>query len=128
MKKAIVPIVIISLIVGVILCTVIDPPKQVDKSEQPMQFGQFVEIKHEEYEGDSYMGFVTTFRQYTVYNVNTKVVYLYTVYRNGIAITPYIMRNVFGEMTVGVYNTETHEIEPMEPYLDEFGEEWVIAG
>ena len=125
-KTVIIAIVMISLIIGTIYCIFSEPAKP--EPEQPMQFGQFVEIKHEEYEGDSYMGFVTTFRQYTVYNINTKVVYLYTVYRNGIAITPYIMRNVFGEMTVGVYNTETHEIEPMEPYLDEFGEEWVIAG
>jgi len=96
--------------------------------EYPMRFGQFVEIRHETYKADSYMGFVAEFRQYTVYNIYTKVVYIYTVYRNGISIAPYIMRNVYGEMSVGVYNEDTGVIEPIEPYFDDNGVEWVIVG
>ena len=126
MKKIVTPLCIIACVIIIAFCVVVEV-ERANKGE-PQRFGQFVVIKLDAYDGDSYMGFETTFRQYTVYNENTKVVYLYTVYRNGIAITPYIMRNVFGEMTVGVYNTETHEIAPMEPYMDEYGEEWVIAG
>jgi len=125
-KKTIIAVVLVSLIIGTIYCIFAEPVKNGD--EPPMQFGRFMEIRHDTYVGNSYMGFDVTFMQYTVYDTQTKVVYLYTVYRNGISLSPYIMRNVFGEMTVGVYNTETHEIEPMEPYLDEYGDEWVIAG
>lgn len=125
MMKAFFVLVALIVVATIVVCFVVpsDSP-----SDEPVQFGQFMEIRHETYDGNSYMGFNTTFIQYTVYDTQTKVVYLYTVYRNGISFSPYIMRNVFGEMTVGVYNTETHEIEPMEPYLDEYGDEWVIAG
>ena len=125
MMKAFFVLVALVVVATIVVCFVVpsDSP-----SDEPVQFGQFMEIRHETYEGNSYMGFNTTFVQYTVYNVHTKVVYLYTVYRNGIAITPYFMRNIFGELTVGVYNTKEHIIEPMEPYYDEYGEELVIIG
>ena len=119
MKKVCAAFLIIAIIVSVCGCA---------SEAYPMRFGQFVEIRHETYTGNSYNGFDTTFWQYTVYNINTKIVYIYTIYRNGISITPYLMRNVYGEMSVGVYNEDAGVIEPMEPYFDDNGDEWVIVG
>ena len=45
-----------------------------------------------------------------------------------LAVTPYMMLNVYGNVTVGIYNVDTGYIEPADPYLDEYGEEWVEAG
>lgn len=86
---------------------------------QASTFGRFIEISCERFDDTA---------QYLVYDRSTLVVYVYTVYKDSVNIAPYIMRNVFGEMTVGIYNVDGGYIEPMEPYCDEYGEVWIDVG
>ena len=110
------------LLIAILLSVIVLPGVQ---SESKRVFGRFVEISHEKYTGLNSMKIV----EYLVYERDTHVVYVYTT--DGtmmLSITPYLMRNVYGEMTFGVYDPESGVIMPAEPYLDENGEVWVIAG
>ena len=101
-----------------IVLVILIPPVASTESEIP-EFGRFAVIR-----GDA----IEHGMQYTVYDKQTKIVYIYTVGDRALDITPYLMRNVFGELTVGIYDAGSGVIMPMEPYLDEDGSVWKIAG
>lgn len=87
--------------------------------------GSFVEIRHEEYMNENDI-WIT---EYLVYDRDTKLVYLYITDNDMmLSVTPYYMRNYYGEITIGLYNRETGGIDPAEPsrLLDE-SEVWDIA-
>ena len=74
--------------------------------------GSFVEIRHEEYLLDNGEWMF----EYLVYERDTKLVYIYvTDEKTKLAITPYFMRDYYGEITIGLYNRETGGIDPAEP-------------
>ena len=80
-------------------------------SEAPAQFGRFREIRHEEYTGPS----GERMYEYLMYDRTTNLVYIYTTdCKNLLAITPYMMRDYFGQITCGLYNRETGGIDPAE--------------
>ena len=94
------------------------------QSEARNTLGSFVEIRREEYinENDVWI------TEYLVYERDTKLVYLYITDGDMmLAVTPYYMRNYYGEITIGLYNRETGGIDPAEParLLDE-SEIWNI--
>ena len=93
------------------------------RSEEPLEFGRFVVIR-----ADTYEDLAHKYHQYIVYDKQTLIVYIYTVGARVLEITPYLMRNVYGELTVGIYDVENGVIKPMEPYTDEDGYAWIITG
>ena len=84
------------------------------ESEQALTFGRFVEISRN---GST---------EYTVYDEETHIVYICVFYNNNMTMMPYIMRDMYGQMTVGVYDEQSGKIYPAELYEDE--ELWKIAG
>ena len=84
----------------------------VAQSEARNTLGSFVEIRHEEYLLDNGEWMF----EYLVYERDTKLVYIYvTDEKTKLAITPYYMRDYYGEITIGLYNRETGGIDPAEP-------------
>lgn len=74
--------------------------------------GSFVEIRHEEYMNENDI-WIT---EYLVYDRDTKLVYLYITDNDMmLSVTPYYMRDYYGEITIGLYNLETGGIDPAEP-------------
>lgn len=102
MKKVIIGLIIALLVLGIAM--------PAGWSEEPMTFGIFVEIKHSEY--DSADGEPVI--QYLVYERHTRLVYIYTVYKGIPSVTPYLMRDSFGQTTVGVYDINAGVIMPVE--------------
>lgn len=94
------------------------------------EFGDFTEYSHVTYVDDSCDGYGVSYTQYTVYNNKTMVVYLYTTSKYGVTIVPYYTRNMFGELTVFVYDVEEDTIRPLEPYVEYYDDdgELVVAG
>lgn len=60
-----------------------------------------------------------------VYETETKVVYIMLLSRDSVSITPYIMRDMIGQMTVGLYDDVACVIYPAEIYFDE-DETWFV--
>ena len=111
------------ILATIVLAGVVMVP--VANSEVRNTLGSFVEIRHEEYmtENDIWI------TEYLVYDRDTKLVYLYITDNDMmLSVTPYYMRNYYGEITIGLYNRETGGIDPAEPsrLLDE-SEVWDIA-
>lgn len=82
----------------------------------------FAEINHSSYPCEN--GGTTV--EYLVYEKETHVVYVYIVNHNSVSISPYIMRDLFGQMTVGIYDTYADVIMPAEIYFDD-GETWFVT-
>ena len=81
------------------------------KAEAPQQFGRFREIRHEEYMGPT----GERMYEYLMYDRTTNLVYIYTTdCKSLLSITPYLMRDYFGQITCGLYNRETGGIDPAE--------------
>ena len=91
------------------------------EGEEFLEFGRFVEIKHEDF---SYRGLNSV--QYFVYDRHTYLVYVVMVYRDSMSISPYMMLDVYGQITVGYYNTENGTIMPAEAVWEE--ETWTVTG
>jgi len=84
----------------------------VANSEVRTTLGSFVEIRHEEYMNENDI-WIT---EYLVYDRDTKLVYLYITDNDMmLSVTPYFMRDYYGEITIGLYNRETGGIDPAEP-------------
>ena len=92
-------------------------------SDAPAQFGRFREIRHEEYTGPS----GDRMTEYLMYDMSTMLVYIYTTDKKSmIAITPYMMRDYFGQITCGLYNKETGGIDPAEMSTLVEEDEWDV--
>ena len=118
MKKLIAGILVVVIVIGFVMVPVAN-------SEVRNTLGSFVEIRHEEYMNENDI-WIT---EYLVYDRDTKLVYLYITDNDMmLSVTPYYMRNYYGEITIGLYNRETGGIDPAEPprLLDE-SEVWDIA-
>ena len=63
-----------------------------------------------------------------VYDLKTNIVYLIIRVGPSVGITPYMMRDSYGQLTVGVYNRESDEIEPGEPWYFDDPDEFIIVG
>lgn len=63
-----------------------------------------------------------------VYDQKTNIVYLIVRTGLSVGITPYMMRDSYGQLTVGVYNRESDEIEPGEPWYFDDPDEFIIVG
>ena len=61
-----------------------------------------------------------------VYEKETKVVYIMLLSHDSISITPYIMRDMIGQMTIGLYDDVACVIYPAEIYFDE-DETWFVT-
>lgn len=104
MRKAIVCI----LLALIMICAIAIPSAH---SESKQMFGRFIEIRHEMYMG---LNGVWIY-EYVVYDKDTGLVYLYiTDGKSMLSVTPYMMRDYYGEITVGLYNRETGGIDPAE--------------
>lgn len=81
-------------------------------ADAPMNYGHFSEIRHERYLGPT--GDMVT--EYLMYDRTTKLVYYYTICESTgmLSITPYLMRDYYGRITVGLYNKETGGVDPAE--------------
>ena len=111
-----------AFIAAIMLILILSPG--IARSDAKRQFGHFVEIRKEKYLNDK--GVLLT--EYMVYDRMTNLVYMYTTDGNAIlSITPYMMRDYYGQITVGLYNKETGGIEPAE--LSRFVEddEWDLT-
>jgi len=96
----------------------------VARSEAPCRFGRFIEIRHEEYMGPAGQWMT----EYVMYDRTTLLVYIYTTDgKSMLSITPYLMRDYFGQITCGLYNKETGGVDPaeMSDLIDE--DEWEIG-
>ena len=116
MKKVFVCILAAILFVGFVMI----PAAQ---SETKRQFGRFVEICHDRYTEGS-----RTIYQYLVYEKGSNLVYVLITDGNfAMALSPYVMRDYYGRVTVGMYNKETGGIDPAESsqMVDE-NEVWAI--
>ena len=94
-------------------------------ADAPAQFGHFMEIRHEQYLGPS----GERMTEYLMYDRTTMLVYIYTTdCKSMLSITPYMMRDYYGQITCGLYNKETGGIDPAElaTFLEE--DEWEIVG
>ena len=66
--------------------------------------------------------------QQLVYDQKTNIVYLIVRVGTSVGITPYMMRDSYGQLTVGVYNRESDEVEPGEPWYFDDPDEFIVVG
>lgn len=66
--------------------------------------------------------------QQLVYDQKTNIVYLIIRSGTNFGITPYMMRDSYGQLTVGIYNRESDEIEPGEPWYFDDPDEFIVIG
>lgn len=66
--------------------------------------------------------------QQLVYDQKTNIVYLIINSGTSLGITPYMMRDSYGQLTVGIYNRESDEIEPGEPWYFDDPDEFIVIG
>lgn len=95
-------------------------------ADAPARFGHFVEIRHDQYLGPT----GEMMYEYMMYDRTTMIVYIYTTDgKNMLSITPYMMRDFYGQITCGLYNGETGGIDPAElSFFVEEDEVWEIRG
>lgn len=104
MRKAMVCV----LLAMIMVCAIAIPSAH---SESKRTFGRFIEIRNEKYIGLNSIWIY----EYLVYDKDTKLVYLYiTDGKMMLSVTPYMMRDYYGEITMGLYNAETGGIDPAE--------------
>jgi len=66
--------------------------------------------------------------QQLVCDQKTNIVYLIVRVGTSVGITPYMMRDSYGQLTVGVYNRESDEVEPGEPWYFDDPDEFIVVG
>ena len=101
----------IKAVAAILLAVVLMMSAASAKADAPQQYGRFREIRHEEYIGPT----GERMYEYLMYDRTTMLVYVYTTDCKGmLSITPYLMRDYFGQITCGLYNKETGGIDPAE--------------
>ena len=112
---------VIIIVAATTLCAAIFAMAQ--PSQKDRTLGRFEEIRHDDYTAPN----GSHIREYLVYDKQTKLVYIYSIAHDCFSITPYMMRDSYGMITVGIYDLDTCVIKPAEPdYSDEV--ELVVLG
>ena len=112
--------VLVLALMGCALVLAVNAIDNAHKEPIEMKDSRFEEIDCNVYYAD---GVKVTERM--VYEKETKVVYVMLLSRDSVSITPYIMRDMIGQMTVGLYDDIACVIYPAEIYFDE-DETWFV--
>ena len=113
----------IKAVAAVILAVVLMMSATSAKADAPQQYGRFKEIRHSQYLGPT----GERMYEYLMYDMTTMLVYIYTTDCKGLlSITPYLMRDYYGQITCGLYNKETGGVDPAELSFFVEDDEWDI--
>lgn len=114
-------VILIILVSGLIFVPIL--VRNIGVPEDSNDFGRFIEIERERYVCPS--GDVVD--EFMVYDKDTYIVYVYCVDNHSLSITPFLMRDSFGQLTVGVYDIYGDIIVPAE-LCDMEEDIWVLVG